>query len=182
MVQSFLKTVDRKTLLMVAAGAVLGLALLDYVVIEPAFQSWHEQGDRIDALSAKVDRGEKLLARETQTRARWAQMQRANLPADNAAAENIAYRAIGRWEADSGITPTSFNPQWQEHDEGYDTYECRVAAVGNQASLAKFIYDLEVDPAPVSLEECEISTRDTHGSQLTMTARFSFIRLGQTTP
>ena len=36
---------------------------------------------------------------------------------------------------------------------------------------------MESDKVPVNLDEFEISTRDDRGAQLTMTARFSFLRL-----
>jgi Tfp pilus assembly protein PilO len=102
---------------------------------------------------------------------------RANLPTEVSAAENEAFQAIGRWATVSGITFSSLAPQWQTHDEGYDTFECRATATGTQAQLARFIYELESDKVPVSLDEFEITTRDEHGQQLTMTARFSFLRM-----
>ena len=126
-----------------------------------------------------------MCKREAALRERWAGMLRSNLPsdpseADHSAAENVAFKAVGRWVRDSQINLTSLtpNPQWQTHDEGFETYECRVAATGSQAALGRFIYELEADTSvPVSLEECEFTTRDPRGSQLTLTARLTFLRL-----
>ena len=177
-----MKADERKALLWIAAYALVGLLVLDWFIVEPFLSSWHDQGERIDALETKVDRGEQLLARERSTRARWADMERANMPADDSVAEAQADSAISRWIAESGISLTSrgFSP-WQTHEEGYETLECRVAANGDQASLGKFIYSLETDSIPVNLEECELSTRDTNGSQLGLTARFTFMRLAAVT-
>jgi hypothetical protein len=173
-----MKAEDRKALLWLAVYVVAGLFILDTFVIEPFISGWHEQGDRIADVRKKVDRGEALLAREQATRNRWAAMVHANLPADDSVAQDAAYKAISRWVAGSGISLSSlsFSP-WQSHDEGYETIECRVAANGDQASLGKFIYALEIDPMPVNLEECELTTRDVHGTQIGMTARFTFMRL-----
>ncbi len=173
-----MKANERQALLWLAVYAVVGLFLLDRFVLEPFLDSWHDQGERIEELHKKVDRGEQLVAREPATRARWADMLHANLPADNSVAEAAADKAISRWIAESGISLTNraFSP-WQIHDEGYETLECRVTANGEQASLAKFIYALETDSIPVNLEECELSARDTHGTQLGLTARFTFMRL-----
>ena len=168
---------QRKRLLVFAAGGVVGLYLLDLLVITPATQSWVDQSERINALDKKVTRGEALVEREDRIRKIWAGMMRANLPPDNSAAEDAAYRAFNRWVQDSGVTFNSLTPQWQTHDDGYETLELRATATGDQVSLGKFIYALEVDPLPVNLEECEITTRDTHGSQLTMAMRCSFARL-----
>jgi hypothetical protein len=174
-----MKADDRKALLWLAVYGLVGFWLLDHVVIEPFISAWGEQSDRIAALSKKVNRGDQLIARAQSTRSRWADMVRANLPADDSVAQDAAYKAVSRWAAESGITISSvaFSSSWQTHDEGYETLECRIAANGDQGSLGKFIYKLEVDPMPVNLEECELSTRDTHGTQLGMTARFTFMRL-----
>ena len=165
-------------MLKIAAGLVAGLWLLDFVVIEPAIHGWDEQSDRIAALQKKVDRGQNLLDREDLIRNHWAAMLRANLPLDDSAAEASAFTDMNRWKADSGITLTSLTPTWQTHeDEGYDAFECRAAGTGDQVSIGHFLFDLGTDNLPCNLEECEISTRDAHGQQLTMTARFSFARV-----
>lgn len=167
----------RLFILKIAAAAVAGLYLLDLAVITPATRHWREQGEQLDALRQKVQRGEQLLSREKSVRGKWADMMQANLPAEVSVAENEAFRALARWANESRIMITSVSPQWQNHDEGYRTYECRVSAAGNQQTLARFIYELETDTIPVSLEECEITTRDAHGADLAFTARFSFLRM-----
>jgi len=173
-----MKASQRESLLKIGAGAVVCLFLLDRVVLTPAIASWEAQSGRIAALREKVDRGRKLLAREDSIRGRWADMERANLPEDISGAENQVVNAIDHWARDSQIAFTSLTPQpWQTHDEGFETLECRASCNGNQASIGRFIYEMEVDHLPVNLEECEITTRDPHGSQLALTARFSFLRL-----
>jgi hypothetical protein len=172
---------QREFYLKVGAAAVVGLLLLDHFVLSPATEHWKEQSTRIADLREKVQRGQQLLGRKEQIQARWAEMLRTNLPADNSSAEFAAEEAVGRWENDSRITLASLTNQWQNRDEGFETFECRVAADGDQASLGRFIYELESDPLPVHLEECELSTRDARGSQLTLTARFTFLRLATQT-
>jgi hypothetical protein len=168
---------QRLTYLKFGAIGMFALLLLDFVVIEPAFAQWKAQSDRIQDLREKVERGQELLDREQTIRSRWTRMQHANLPTEVAAAESQAFQAIARWARVSGITFASLTPQWQDHDEGYQTLECRASATGSQAELSRFIYELETDKLPVSLEECEISTRDERGEALTMTAQFSFLRM-----
>ena len=118
----------RQLFLKIAAAAVVGLYALDALVIEPAFSKWREQGVRIAALRTKVERGRQLREREKTIRERWAAMLRSNLPAEVSAAESAAYQAISRWVNASQINLTSLTPQWQNHEDGSQTYECRVAA------------------------------------------------------
>src|SRR5579862_9914877 len=104
---------QRQMFLKIAAAGVVGLFLLDRVVVGPAVVAWHEQSDRIDALRQKVDRGNRLIEREDAIRTRWAEMVRGNLPKEVSAAESLAFKAIGRWERDSGVAFTNVAPQWQ---------------------------------------------------------------------
>ena len=155
-----------------------GLLFLNFVVLGPVIQSWSDQSERIAALRAKVEKGRSLLDREDRIRNVWASMLRTNLPADASTAEAAAFTAVSRWQGDSGTSVTSLTPQWQSReDEGYDSFEFRAAMTGDQVSLGRFLYELGTDPMPCNLEEAEISTRDAHGQQLNMAARFSFVRV-----
>ena len=161
------------------AGAIVGASLfvLDYLVITPAYDAWTAQGDRIADLQKKVTHGQQLLDREKTIHTHWDDMLHQNLPADLSAAETRAFQAIGRWVAASSISLSSLtpSPQWLDNADGNKTLECRATATGTQASLGRFIYEMETDKIPVNLEEYEITTRDEHGAQLTMTARFTFL-------
>lgn len=178
-------TTDRRKLrLQITAAVVAGFALLDAAVISPGIEHWKERGARIAALRAKVERGRQLCEREAALRERWAAMLRANLPADASLAADTAYQSISHWANASQISLTSLTPtpQWQSRDDGSQSYECRISATGGQAALGRFLYELESDAAvPVNLEECEWVTRDPKGSQITLTARFTFVRLNDST-
>ena len=170
----------RQLLLKIGVAVCAGLLLLDYGIIEPSLHAWAGQSERIAALRQKVDQGRQLLQREASLRERWAKMQQANPPAEESEATNVAIKALNRWEHDSQISISGFVPQsqWQSRDEGFKTYECRVTANGTQATLGRFLYELESDTTiPVNLEECELATRDARGGQLTLTARITFLRL-----
>jgi hypothetical protein len=169
---------DRQTLLKIGAFAAIGLYLLDLVIIEPALSHWKEQSERIDALRAKVVRGRALKERAQSLRARWDEMQRTDLPDDESQAADDAQSAVGRWEADSRIAFTSLSPQSRRFDDlGYATYEIRASATGEQAALAKLIYDLETDKMPVRLSEWELTSRDSSGRMLNLSLRFSFVHI-----
>lgn len=171
---------SREAWLKIAVGVVVGLFVFDRFVLSPALASWKNQGDRLSALEQKVQRGRQLIEREKSIRARWAEMLRTDLTEDHSAAENDVFKALGRWARDSRISFTSLTPQWRSHNEGYETFECRATATGDQASLGRLIYEIETDPLPARVEECEMATRDAKGQQLTMAVRFSFVHIAET--
>lgn len=168
---------QRLAYLKITAISVVGLFVLDRFIFTPALAAWGEQGQRIDALRLQVERGQQLIDREDAIRRRWAQMTQENLPAEVSAAQDTAFQAIGRWVRDSGISVASLTPNWQDHDEGYQTLEWRISATGTQATLSRFMYEMETDAVPVNLDEFEISTRNERGTELAMTGRFSFLQM-----
>ena len=92
-------TERRMFLLKIGAAGVVGLFLLDRMVIGPLASSWHDQSDRIAALSAKVERGNGLLSREDSIRTHWADMVRANLPQGSGRCGERGCRSVSRWES-----------------------------------------------------------------------------------
>jgi hypothetical protein len=170
---------NREVILKLVTGAVVGLFLLDRFVITPAITHWNERSERIAALRKNVQRGRQLIERERSIRDKWNEMLRTDLPDDGSVAENEVFKAMGRWAQESHINFSSLTPVWKSHQEGYDTFECRATAAGDQASLGRLIYELETDPLPARLESCELATRDAKGQQLNLTVAFSFIRLSE---
>ena len=176
---------DRTLMLKIAAGAAFGLLLLDWVVFEPALHSWSDQSQRIAALRKQVTSGQALLDQEKTLRDQWAAMMRENPPSDNSAAEDAEFKAIARWERDAKVVFTSLTKQkaWEHHgdakhpDQRYDTLEFTIAINGDQASIGRFLWEMESDAIPVDLKSCDMTTRDPRGTQLALTATFSFLRL-----
>ena len=175
-----MKIKEREALLKTGAIVAVALLILNYAVLPIIAEHWETQGAHIASLRKKVEDGENLLSRAPVLRARWADMQHADLPPDSSDAESDVQKAMSRWARESRLNFTSLNPQWRSHEEGYDTYECRATATGDQASLGRLLYEMETGDRPARIEDCELTTRDAHGQQLTLSLRFSFVRLVST--
>jgi len=174
---------SRETWLKIAVGTVVALFLFDRLILSTAIGSWKAQSARLDVLRAKVERGRQLVEREQSIRGRWAQMQTTDLNDESSTAENDVFKALNQWARESRVNFTSLTPQWRPHeDAGYDTFECRATAVGDQTSLGRLIYEIETDALPARVEECELTARDPQGKQLTLSLRFSFVRIAEGIP
>jgi hypothetical protein len=168
---------NRETLLKIGVAVVAGLFVLDRMVLGPAIDAWKAQGERLAELRQKVERGRGLLEREKSIRARWNEMRRSDLGEDHSEAENDVFKAIGKWASASRVSFTNLTPQWRSQEDGYDTFECRATATGEQATLGRLLYEIESDALPMRVEECELSARDNKGQQLALTVRFSAVRI-----
>ena len=169
---------NRETLLKIGVGVVVGLFVLDRMVLGPALAGWKAQSERLAAVRLKVERGRQTVEREKSIRARWNEMLRTDLSEDHSQSENEVFKAIGRWASASRVSVTDLTPQWRPHEDGgYDTFECRATATGDQAALGRLLYEIESDALPMRIEKCELSTRDAKGQQLALAVHFSAVRI-----
>ncbi len=165
---------QRERMLTVLAAIVVGAFLGDRLIVTPLRGLWKSRSERILELHKSLDQGRMLLDREKDINARWQEMHKQALPTDPSVAENMVLQAMNRWVQASRLTVTSLKPRWIEAERAeYKTLECRVAAQGNLASLARFLYELERDPLPLRVEEVDVSSRDDRGQLLTLSLRFT---------
>ena len=153
---------------LICVGALVG----DRLIVTPLVNLWTERSQKIAMLEKSMAKGWLLLDREEDLIQRWDEMRKNSLPPDNSLAENQVLKAWDRWVKESGITPTTFKPQWRQEEE-YQTYSCRAVAQGNLASLTRFLYELEREPLAVRLESLEITANDDRGERLTLGVNFS---------
>ena len=172
---------NRERLLLIVALSTVGILAADKLVIGPLTSLWKERSTRITELQQSIERGTSLLDRETTITRRWDDMQRSALSKNASSAEEAVIKAADEWGNESGITFTSFKPQWIAYDEGYQTYDCRANATGDLESIARFIFELETDTLPVRAEEIEVTSRDDSGDNLTLALRFSGLQFKEAT-
>lgn len=171
---------QRTKLLKIGAVASIGLLVLNAILIEPALAAWKDQSDRLAKLKKQVSLGHQLLERESSLRQRWKTMTSTDLVENTAEAENELFKAVGQWARDGRITFTSLNPQWRTYDlEGYATLECRATATGDQAGIARFLYELESNNQPARIETAELLSTDKNGDKISLALRFTAVRILQ---
>lgn len=160
---------NRQQLLLVVAGAAIGLLIADSVIFTPLTNSWKARTKRIAELRQRVDDGEKLLHRADALQDRWADMQTNALPRGNKPlAEQQVLNAFDKWSQDARISVNSITPQWKRDNDDYQTLECRMDASGTVGTLARFLFNLERDPMALKIDSVEITARDKEGQNLSL--------------
>ena len=172
---------NRRQLLIIVAGAAIGLLVADSLILTPLVNSWKARSVRIADLRKKVDDGEKLLKRSDALTSRWSAMQTNSLPKNNSEAEQKVLGKFDEWSRDARISVNSITPQWkQERDEAYRTLQCRVDAAGTVGTLAKFLFNVERDAMALKVESVEITSRDKDGANLSLGLQISGLVLNET--
>ena len=171
---------NRQQLLIIVAGAAIGLLVADSLVLSPLIASWKARSAKITALRKQVDDGEKLLKRADALTSRWSNMQTNALPNNNSEAEQKVLGSFDKWSQDARISVNSITPQWKsERDDEYRTLECRVDAAGTVGTLAKFLFNVERDAMALKIESVEITSRDKDGQNLSLGLQISGLVLNR---
>lgn len=171
---------NRQQLLMIVAGACVGLLIANAVIITPLTNAWQARAKRIATLRKDVDDGEKLIKRADALKSRWSQMQANALSSNRSQAEQQVLGAFDKWSQDARISVNSVTPQWKsDRDEKFQTLECRVDASGTVGTLSRFLFNVERDAMALKVESVEITSRDKEGQNLSLGLQISGLVLNR---
>ena len=170
---------NRQQMLIIVAGAAIGLLVADSLILSPLIASWKARSTKITALRKQVGDGEKLLKRADALTSRWLNMQTNALPNNNSEAEQKVLGSFDKWSQDARISVNSITPQWKRDSEDYTTLECRVDASGSVGTLAKFLFNVERDAMALKIESVEITSRDKDGQNLSLGLQISGLMLNR---
>jgi hypothetical protein len=169
---------NRQRLLMILAGASIGLLVLDSVVLTPLTKAWQTRSVEIARLKKNVTEGRSVIERADRTRALWAEMQAQAIPGDPAKAEQDLITAFDRWGRAGGVELGSIKPQWKRGTTNrYSLLECRVDASGTLSALTRFLYEVERSPLALRVDAVELTGRDDNGHRLSLGLLVSGLRL-----
>jgi hypothetical protein len=168
---------DRQRWLVIGAGAMVVLFLLDSILFTPLTTLWRTHSAEIVKLRKSVGDGRDLIARGSQLERAWKEMQDNALPKDAAQAEQDVLSAFDRWGRANNIELSSIRPQWKRGTDRYSLLECRVDATGTIPTLSRFIYELEGSPLALRVDAVELTSRDDSGQRMTLGLIVSGLRL-----
>lgn len=167
------QTWGRERLLIVLAGAAVGLLLLDRVLLTPMLRRWRAAADEVDTLRAQVTQGSAVVGQE----ARWLlwrdEAESRLLPAEPAAAESVLLTQVDAWARQAGLTVQSLRPRWQEIKGQGSRPELQVVGSGPMAAVAQFLHALETSPLAVAVEHLALAGTGKAGAPLRLELRLS---------
>jgi len=167
---------NRERIILVAAILCLGGLAGDRLILTPCVDFWEYRAQEIEKLEKRLDRGHALLGREREIRKRWQEMQRDALPENAPQAENQVLKSVDRWVSASRVNLVSLKQLWKNHEEQYNTLECRASAQGGMSEISRFLYELENDPLCLKIEYLKLTSRDDKGESLAIEVTFSGVQ------
>jgi hypothetical protein len=161
-------TKNREKLLLIAAGVMAGLWLLNMLVISPLMDSWDSRSKEIDQRRKDIDNGAMLVRRESAIRDQWDNMRANALPNNPTAAERQIYTAFDHWVSAGGVVEGSFRPTIAEGEANYSTVDCRADVSGSLRNIRDFVRAMSRDPVSDKVQSFELASKDDNGRQLTL--------------
>lgn len=145
----------------------------DRLAINPLLRVWNARAKRITELERSINHGALLVNREQALTERWGEMKAQSRSRETSATENEVLSSVSHWAAASELSVTSLKPRWILDEEECRKLEIQVSTSGKLASVARFLYELEVDPQALKVEDVELTARDNAGQALTCDVRFT---------
>ena len=165
---------QRQKYLVIGAIAAVVLLAGDYLILSPLTSAWKSRAERIEALQAKVTKGELILARETNTRVRWDDFKKRGLSNDRSSSESDVIKLITQWSSDSNFNVSSIRPSWRDDDV---RLQCRVSGDGSLQSIARFLFHLDASDIAIRAETIELTARDKKGQKLGVDIQLSGLQI-----
>lgn len=160
-------------------GAIAAVVLLagDYLILSPLTRAWTERSERIEALRAKISKGEQILERETNTRVRWDDFKKRSLASDRSSSESDVLKLITEWSRESRFNVSSIRPSWREDEKDHVRLQCRVSGDGSLESIARFLFHLDASDLAIRAETIELTARDKKGQKLGVDIQLSGLQI-----
>lgn len=169
---------ERQRWLVIAAGALVALLVLDSILFTPLTKMWKDHSTEIATLRKKVADGRNLINRGAQVERTWLEMSNNALPKDTAQAQNEVIAAFAQWGTAANVQVDSQRSQWKRGGtDKYSLLEYRVDATGSLPTLSRFLYELEHSPIALRVDSVDIAARDDSGSKLTLGLIVTGLRL-----
>ena len=168
---------NRQHVLMALAGGAVVFYIAMQLVLTPLWNSFWARNNRIKDLKKRVYAGEVLVQREGSLVSRWSSITNNSLSAQPSTAQSQMSRAFDRWTQNSGVSMTSYRPQWKRAGDDYMTLECQSDIAGDIGEISRFLYELEHDPLGVKVDSADISTRDPDGARINLKLTVSGLQL-----
>lgn len=149
----------RERYIAIAAGAVLGLFLLDWAVLSPWMEARGALTARLQASRDELEAAKQTLDNERRARRRLHEVAGQTLLDDASAAESQLLNAMRSWSDDAGLAVSAVRPDRMEGDNGFGRVTLRASGTGRMRHVTQFLWNVETAAIPVRIEDLQIGAR-----------------------
>ena len=141
-------------------GAVVLVLGGDLLVIEPYFAQRAKLEDLRGKDASESDALFQLRRDETRLKAKWLDRRSDGLASDPKDAERQVLGVLKDWAAETGVVIASVKPEYIESKKELREVTVQVSASGQNESIIKFLYKLQVARFPARVTEMQLGSRN----------------------
>lgn len=149
----------RERLIGIAAGAVVGLLLLDQVLVTPLLARWRDADDRIELATAQRSSADDLIFTSERANRQWARVIGGQLQHDASEAESQVLNSVREWAQEAGMSLSSLKPERTEKEKDFYKITFRATGGGGMSQIGRFLYRIETATVPVRVTDVTITSR-----------------------
>jgi hypothetical protein len=163
----------RERIIMIVAGAALGLLVVDQYVLSPVLASRERLTVQKQALTRELAEANRLRQASVRANQRWKAFRAAGLKQDVAGGESGFLNAMRAWSAQKQLPLTSIRPDRSNTPQGLNDLTFQVSADGSMRAIAGFLHSAQTASMPVRIHELQLATRSAGSDELSMQVRIS---------
>jgi Tfp pilus assembly protein PilO len=177
-----MKMSPRERNIVMVVGAVIVLFLADRYAWSPYMAAREQSQADLAAARDKQIKAQHLLKEDRTNRQTFDKMIADGLQTDPSAAESQMLHAVDDWARDAHVNLQTVKRERMEQDKQFGRIVFRATAMGNMASLARFLWDVQTTKLPARVVDLQIALRQgaKEGTDdLSMTVAVSTLVRGQ---
>jgi len=152
---------NRERYIGIGVGAVLGILVLDYMIVEPFLAHRKQQNDDIAKAKQKLVDMDHTKQIHTALQAQWKRMLDGGMKTKPAEAFDQLDRAMHDWALQSGVVPgdSRRSPSGPEKINGqmYQKSKVHFVGTGNLRSVSTMLWSIETTVLPVHIDDMVIT-------------------------
>lgn len=152
-----------------ATGAVLGVVVLNWMVVEPLLAEKAELARKIADAEQKVGRNRAVIEKSHFLSTRWAKLGGTKLSHKASDAESQFLSSIREWAQDAGLALGTIKPERSEKEKGFERVTIRAQGAGTKEQLAWFLFQVHASRTPVRVIDITVTAKKDNTDDLSVT-------------
>lgn len=169
----------RERVLALIIGGLVGLAALDWFVIEPAWAWFADQTTRTEALDKQLVNARLLVDNADTIEERWGALAAAGLTRDEGALRIEAQQSLSVWASEAGFSLTTLVSGRTVAGDPFDEMQFIASGSGTLDQTLGFLNRMSASPFPLRLLDLDLTSRSETADAVSVRATFSTIRLAR---
>jgi hypothetical protein len=158
----------------IGVGTLIALGAFWYFLVTPYFDRRAVVAEQQKDTENKLQDAKILFKKQRQLRDVWAKMRAGGLKSDPSEADSQVQHALRDWSQECGLNKLSVKQERNTAERNFIAMSFHLTGSGSQAAVAKLLWDIETAPAPMRVDEVQLSPQkegvDDLQLQLTLSA------------